>query len=59
MTAAQRLFRLQRIDTWAFDAELLFLSKRLGLTVAKIPVRWQRRPRLPPAPQPGDRHVSC
>jgi glycosyltransferase involved in cell wall biosynthesis len=38
--AAQRLFRLQRIDTWAFDAELLFLSQRLGLRVAKIPVRW-------------------
>ena len=39
--SAQRLFRLQRIDTWAFDAELLYLSKRLGLTVAKIPVHWQ------------------
>jgi dolichyl-phosphate beta-glucosyltransferase len=38
--AAQRLFRLQLIDTWAFDAELLFLSNRLGLRVAKIPVRW-------------------
>ena len=30
-SAAQRLFRLQRIDTWAFDAELLFLADRLGL----------------------------
>jgi glycosyltransferase involved in cell wall biosynthesis len=39
--AAQRLFRLQRIDTWAFDAELLFLASRLGLKVANIPVRWQ------------------
>ena len=39
--AAQRLFRLQRIDTWSFDAELLFLASRLGLRVAKIPVRWQ------------------
>ena len=38
--AAQRLFRLQRIETWAFDAELLFLASRLGLKVAKIPVRW-------------------
>jgi glycosyltransferase involved in cell wall biosynthesis len=38
--AAQRLFRLQRIETWAFDAELLFLASRLGLSVAKIPVRW-------------------
>lgn len=42
--AAQRLFRLQRIDTWAFDAELLFLAQRLGLKVAKAPVRWQAMP---------------
>jgi glycosyltransferase involved in cell wall biosynthesis len=39
--AAQRLFKLQRIDTWAFDAELLYLASRLGLKVAHIPVRWQ------------------
>ncbi len=38
--AAQRLFRLQKIDTWSFDAELLYLASRLGLKVAKIPVRW-------------------
>jgi dolichyl-phosphate beta-glucosyltransferase len=38
--AAQRLFRLQRIDTWAFDAELLFLAHRLGLRVEQIPVTW-------------------
>jgi dolichyl-phosphate beta-glucosyltransferase len=42
--AAQCLFRLQRIETWAFDAEVLYLSKRLGLTIAKIPVRWQAVP---------------
>jgi dolichyl-phosphate beta-glucosyltransferase len=39
--AAQRLFRLQLIDSWTFDAELLFLASRLGLSVAKVPVRWQ------------------
>lgn len=39
--AAQRLFRLQTIESWTFDAELLYLASRLGLTVAKIPVRWQ------------------
>jgi hypothetical protein len=39
-SAAQRLFRLQRIDTWSFDAELLFLANRLGLRVAKAPVSW-------------------
>lgn len=39
--AAQRLFRLQRIDTWSFDAEVLFLANRLGLKVVNAPVRWQ------------------
>jgi len=38
--AAQRLFSLQRIDTWAFDAELLFLARRLGLRVEQVPVTW-------------------
>ena len=42
--AAQRLFRLQRIDTWAFDAEILYLATRLGLRVQEIPVRWQAMP---------------
>jgi len=39
--AARRLFQLQTIDTWSFDAELLYLAHRLGLSVAKVPVRWQ------------------
>ena len=38
--AAQRLFQRQRIDTWAFDAELLFLARRLGLRVQQVPVTW-------------------
>jgi glycosyltransferase involved in cell wall biosynthesis len=39
--AAQTLFRQQRIDSWAFDAELLFLTIRLGYRLAQIPVSWQ------------------
>jgi len=38
--AAQRLFRLQRVDTWSFDAEILYLARRLGLKVATAPVHW-------------------
>jgi len=38
--AAQRLFGLQRIETWAFDAELLFLAHKLGLRVHQVPVTW-------------------
>lgn len=39
--AAQRLFSLQMINTWSFDAEILYLANRLGLQIAKIPVRWR------------------
>ncbi len=42
--AAQRLFRLQKTDSWSFDAEVLFLASRLGLNVVQIPVRWQAVP---------------
>ncbi len=42
--AARELFRLQRIDTWSFDAELLYLARKLKLTVAKIPVQWRAVP---------------
>ena len=38
--AARRVFGLQRIETWAFDAELLYIANRLGLTVAQTPVVW-------------------
>jgi dolichyl-phosphate beta-glucosyltransferase len=38
--AAKRLFALQRIDTWSFDAELLYLARRLGMTTAQVPVSW-------------------
>lgn len=38
--AAQRLFRLQRIDSWSFDAEVLYLARRLGMTMVQVPVSW-------------------
>jgi hypothetical protein len=39
--AAQRLFVLQQIETWAFDAELLFLARKLRLHVVQVPVTWR------------------
>jgi dolichyl-phosphate beta-glucosyltransferase len=38
--AAQRLFVRQRIETWSFDAEVLYLARRLGMRVAQVPVPW-------------------
>jgi glycosyltransferase involved in cell wall biosynthesis len=38
--SARQLFSLQRIETWAFDAELLYLAHKLGLRVQQVPVTW-------------------
>jgi len=42
--AARRIFRLQRLDRWSFDAETLFLAHRLSLRVVELPVKWGDRP---------------
>jgi dolichyl-phosphate beta-glucosyltransferase len=38
--AAQRLFSLQRIETWSFDAEVLYLARRLELRMQQVSVSW-------------------
>ena len=40
LDTARELFGLQRIDGFAFDAELCVNAHRLGLRVAEVPVRW-------------------
>ena len=37
---AREIFRHQRLDGFAFDAELVVLALRLGFEVEEIPVRW-------------------
>ena len=37
--AGQKLFSKQRLDDFAFDAELLYLARKLGLTVGQIPAQ--------------------
>ena len=39
------LFQRQTIDGFAFDVEVLYLARRLGLTVREFPVDWSYRPR--------------
>jgi glycosyltransferase involved in cell wall biosynthesis len=38
--AAQEIFRRQTIERWGFDAELLFIARRLGYKTIEVPVRW-------------------
>ena len=38
--AAQRIFRLQRLDGFSFDVEDLYITRRLGIPAVEVPVRW-------------------
>jgi len=38
--AAHAIFAHQTVEGWAFDAEILFIARRLGYRIAQIPVRW-------------------
>ncbi len=38
--AAQIIFRLQRIERWGFDPEILFIARKLKYTVVEVPVTW-------------------
>jgi len=42
--AIERILPHQRLSGWAFDAELMFIARRLGLTIAQLPVRWENDP---------------
>ena len=39
--AARLLFHLTVVDGFAFDVELLFIARRLGLRIEQVPVRWR------------------
>jgi hypothetical protein len=38
--AAEKIFKLAKIDRWAFDVEALVLGKKLGYKIKEIPVVW-------------------
>ena len=42
-TAAEALFALQTLDGFAFDAEILFLARRRGFSMAEIGIDWHYR----------------
>jgi dolichyl-phosphate beta-glucosyltransferase len=39
--AAQAIFARVTLDDWSFDAEALYLARRLGLTLVEVPVLWR------------------
>lgn len=38
--AAQVIFRLQRVERWGFDPEILFIARKLGFQIKEVPVSW-------------------
>jgi len=38
--AAQIIFRLQTIERWGFDPELLFIARKLKYSIVEVPVTW-------------------
>lgn len=38
--AAQKIFRLQTIERWGFDPEILFIARKLKYKVVEVPVTW-------------------
>jgi dolichyl-phosphate beta-glucosyltransferase len=38
--AAQTVFRLQTIEGWGFDPEILFIALKRGLRIREVPVSW-------------------
>jgi len=38
--AAQVIFRLQTIERWGFDPEILFIARKLRYTIREVPVTW-------------------
>jgi dolichyl-phosphate beta-glucosyltransferase len=39
-SAAQTIFRLQRIERWGFDPEILFVALDRGYRITEVPVTW-------------------
>ena len=38
--AAQVIFRLQTIERWGFDPEILFIAQKLKYVIREVPVTW-------------------
>ncbi len=41
---AERLFKLQTLDGFAFDVEILYLARKFRYRIAEVPVRWLNDP---------------
>jgi dolichyl-phosphate beta-glucosyltransferase len=38
---AREVFSRQQLDGWAFDPEVLYIARKLGYTIAQVPIEWE------------------
>jgi dolichyl-phosphate beta-glucosyltransferase len=38
------VFSRQRLDGFAFDVEVLFIARQLGLSIVEVPINWKNQP---------------
>ena len=43
-SAAEKVFSRQILPGWSFDIEVLYIARRLGLTIREVPIRWRFHP---------------
>lgn len=41
---ADKLFRMQTLTGWSFDAEILFIGQKLGYNIIEVPITWYYMP---------------
>lgn len=41
--AGKDIFNRALLERWAYDSEILFLAKKLGYSIAELPVEWRNR----------------
>ena len=41
--AAQKIFSMQKLNGFCFDAEILYIAEKMGLRIKEIPVKWINR----------------
>lgn len=41
--AAKKIFRVSKINRWAYDAEIIFLARKFGYKIKEVPIVWENR----------------
>jgi dolichyl-phosphate beta-glucosyltransferase len=37
---AKKIFKIQKMERWSFDSEIIFIAKKMNYKIKEIPIRW-------------------